>query len=109
MASSNSCWSTPRADVGRLYGDYFLPKGTFFLTNVWAIHRDEAEFELPDDFFPERWRGSKFATMKPVLDDNVLRVHYGWGSGRRVCAGQRLAENSFVSLTFPTFRVSKSY
>lgn len=79
------------------YQHYFFPKGTIFLINVWEIHRDEDEYDDPGAFIPERWLDSKFGTRKPVLNDNIRRVHYGWGAGRRACAGQRLAENSLVS------------
>jgi hypothetical protein len=79
------------------YGDYFFPKGTMFFANAWSIHRT-AEFESPDDFIPERFMNNKFGVKgdKDVGDDK-RRISYGFGAGRRVCSGQRLAENSLVS------------
>ncbi|KAI0016578.1 cytochrome P450 [Xylariomycetidae sp. FL0641] len=70
------------------YQGYYLPKGTIFFANTWAIHRDESEYERPDDFIPK------------LVDENAddhRRVSYGFGAGRRVCPGQRLARNSLVS------------
>lgn len=79
------------------YGEYFFPKGTMFFANAWSIHRT-SEFESPDDFVPERWLDNKYGiqTEKGAGDDK-RRVQYGFGAGRRVCSGQRLAENSLVS------------
>ena len=82
-----------------IYQGYFLPKGTIFLTNVWAIHRDEEKYDNPYDFVPERWLNNKFGTKNPVQDNkDQRRVHYGWG--RRAYAGQRLAENFLVSVHY---------
>lgn len=81
------------------YEGYVLPKGTIVIANAWAIHRDEAEYESPDDFIPERFLDNKFGTRDPVAanSEDHRRVTYGFGAGRRVCPGQRLAENSLVS------------
>ena len=67
--------------------------------NAWSIHRTD-EFESPDDFIPERFMENKFGikSQKDVdLTDDKRRVQYGFGAGRRICSGQRLAENSLVS------------
>jgi cytochrome P450 len=78
------------------YGDYFFPKGTMFFANAWSIHRT-AEFKSPDDFVPERFMHNKFGVKADKdIGDDKRRVSYGFGAGRRVCSGQRLAENSLV-------------
>jgi cytochrome P450 len=79
------------------YEGYFLPKGTILFANAWAIHMDENEYESPEKFIPERFLGNKFGckTGGDVSDDH-RRVTYAFGAGRRVCPGQRLAENSLV-------------
>ena len=79
------------------YEGYFLPKGTILFANTWAIHMDESEYEEPDKFIPERFIGNKFGCNTHVTD-NHRRVTYIFGAGRRVCSGQRLAENSLVPL-----------
>lgn len=78
------------------YQDYFLPKRTIFLMNVWGIHREENEYGDFYDFILERRLGNNLGTKNPVEDDNNRRVRHGSGAGRRVCAGQKLAENSQV-------------
>jgi cytochrome P450 len=81
------------------YGDYFLPKGTMLFANAWAIHREEGEYDHPEEFMPERFLDNKFGTRfsgAERLEDNNSRITYGFGAGRRVCPGQRLAENSLV-------------
>ena len=82
------------------YEGYFLPKDTIVFANTWSIHQDEAEYDRPEDFMPERFLDNRFGT-KPSRDSgndgNQRRVTYDFGAGRRVCPGQRLAENSLVS------------
>ncbi len=83
------------------YEGYFLPKGTILFANTWAIHRDEEEYEDPDEFIPERFLNNKFGAKGRSTDasEDHRRVTYGFGAGRRACPGQRLAENSLVSRT----------
>ena len=81
-----------------MYEGYFLPKGTILFANAWSIHRDEEEYEQPDNFIPERFLGNKFGIRPEAAgsQDDHRRITYAFGAGRRVCAGQRLAENSLV-------------
>lgn len=81
------------------YEGYFLPKGTILFANAWAIHNDENEYDSPEKFNPERFCDNKFGCRPGIVDnlDDRRRVTYGFGAGRRVCPGQRLAENSLVS------------
>lgn len=78
------------------YNGYSIPKGTILFANAWSVHRSE-EFADPDHFVPERFLANKFGTKSDVKgNDEGRRVLYGFGAGRRVCSGQRLAENSLV-------------
>jgi cytochrome P450 len=81
------------------YNGYLFPKGTVFFANTWAIHHDEAEYERPDEFIPDRFVNNEYGTRVPVDSkvDEHRRISYGFGAGRRVCPGQRLARNSLVS------------
>ena len=81
------------------YQGYLLPKGTIFLANTWAIHHDETQYDQPAEFRPDRFLNNKFGTRIPVDEstEDHRRISYGFGAGRRVCPGQRLARNSLVS------------
>lgn len=85
-----------------IYGDYVIPKGTMLFANAWAIHHDENVYDRPYDFMPERFLGNKFGARESdneaQQNNDNRRVTYGFGAGRRVCSGQRLAENSLVCL-----------
>jgi cytochrome P450 len=83
-----------------VYDGYLLPKGTMLFANTWSIHRDATEYDRPDDFVPERFLNNKFGTRSEnqnEASDDHRRVTYAFGAGRRICPGQRLAENSLVS------------
>ena len=78
--------------------------------NVWGIYWDEAEYKLPDKIIPARFMSNKYGTQhsnKASYDHR--RFTYGFGAGRRVCSGQRLAENSLVCLRDALFVMSASY
>ncbi len=86
-----------------VYEGYFIPRGTILFANTRAIHRDEDEYDSPDEFIPERFLNNKYGTRRnaeAVEEQRHRRVTYGFGAGRRVCPGQRLAENSLVCSTF---------
>ncbi|KAI0163026.1 cytochrome P450 [Pestalotiopsis sp. NC0098] len=81
-----------------VYQGYLLPRGTVVLANTWAIHNDEAEYDRPDRFMPDRFVGNEYGTRFPVDEkaDDHRRTSYAFGAGRRVCPGQRLAKNSLM-------------
>ncbi|KAJ1288726.1 hypothetical protein BS78_02G110600 [Paspalum vaginatum] len=68
-------------------GGYAVPRGCTVIFNSWAIMRDPAAWERPDDFVPERFldrddmdfRGKQFEFLP-------------FGSGRRLCPGVAMAE-----------------
>ncbi|KAL4881003.1 cytochrome P450 [Aspergillus karnatakaensis] len=79
------------------YKDYVFPAGTIFFANTWAIHHDENEYDNPSAFNPDRWLGgNKYGTMNTTTLDATeqRKTSYGWGAGRRICSGQKMAEAS---------------
>ena len=79
----------------------FLPKGTVVIYNTWGMHMDEAQWERPQDFIPERYEGHKLLASEYIAmgGDWKNRDHYGYGCGRRSCPGIHLAErNMFLSI-----------
>ncbi|KAL9109691.1 MAG: hypothetical protein Q9227_005729 [Pyrenula ochraceoflavens] len=77
------------------YKGYLLPKGCWTQGNVWAIHRNEREFPDPDRFDPTRFLSEN--TNRPPFPNEKGYMTFGWG--RRVCAGQGLAEQgTFITV-----------
>ncbi|KAL2534411.1 Flavonoid 3'-monooxygenase [Abeliophyllum distichum] len=58
-----------------------IPKGTTVFINSWSIGRDEALWEKPHEFRPERFLGLKM----DVKGQNFELLPFG--SGRRMCPG----------------------
>jgi cytochrome P450 len=69
-------------------GSYDVPKGSTVIFNAWAIMRDPAAWERPDEFVPER-----FLDMANQLDFRGKAFEFiPFGSGRRLCPGVPMAE-----------------
>lgn len=65
---------------------YNFPAKTLLLINQWAIHRDPATYDRPEEFNPERF------VKHPEI--SVMGAHYQllpFGTGRRICPGLPLA------------------
>ncbi|KAH8880362.1 cytochrome P450 [Thozetella sp. PMI_491] len=85
---------------------YVIPKGTTVLLNTWAVQHDPDEFLDPDVFDPSRYLANPYGTKKGGSEtgdtpqgDTSRRQTYAFGAGRRVCAGQRMAENTLMLTT----------
>lgn len=73
----------PRATLGdSFYRGVNIPSGTTVFLNAWAIHHDAERYGDFENFRPERY-------LDPA--EETLQAHYGFGSGRRMCAGVFLA------------------
>ncbi|TEB27970.1 cytochrome P450 [Coprinellus micaceus] len=76
------------------YDGYFLPKGTMFLPNIWAMMHDPEVFERPFDFMPERYL--KDGKLDLTVPDGDLAT---FGFGRRVCPGRHFAKDTLFLFT----------
>ncbi|KAI1845953.1 hypothetical protein JX266_008040 [Neoarthrinium moseri] len=81
-------------------GEYFFPKGTVFIANAWTIHRNEEEYDRPNDFIPDRFLNNPFG-LRPSfkadeLENSGRRALYAFGSGRRQCPGEQFAMTSVL-------------
>lgn len=67
--------------------------------NTWAIQHNEEDYPNADQFDPTRFLENDFGTAKsgpPGTDDSSRRRTYAFGAGRRVCAGQDMAQKSLL-------------
>ncbi|KAN0135849.1 Cytochrome P450 [Lactarius tabidus] len=67
------------------YGDYFIPKGSLVMSNLWQIANDPEIYDDPGEFRPERFLGTQSAR---ALDPHA----FVFGFGRRACPGVALAD-----------------
>ncbi|KAF7518253.1 hypothetical protein G7054_g13511 [Neopestalotiopsis clavispora] len=81
-------------------GKYAFPAGTMFIANAWTIHRNEEEYDHPDEFMPERFLHNTFG-LRPSYnakdqEKSGRRPLYAFGSGRRQCPGEQFAFTSVL-------------
>lgn len=79
------------AEDGVEIGGYAVPRGATVIFNVWAIMRDPAAWERPDEFVPERFLLDK-AVDRAVEFRGKDYEFIPFGSGRRLCPGLPMAE-----------------
>ncbi|XP_078619282.1 steroid 17-alpha-hydroxylase/17,20 lyase-like isoform X2 [Branchiostoma floridae x Branchiostoma japonicum] len=65
---------------------YQIPKGTWILPNLWALHHDPDTWGDPDVFRPERFLDE---SGKPIPKPAALMP---FGVGRRACPGEALGK-----------------
>jgi cytochrome P450 len=78
-----------------------IPANTTVVMNTWAINHDPNEYDDPDNFEPDRFLEHPLGIKKSQaaeLGDGMpsRKPSYAFGAGRRICAGQRMAENSMM-------------
>lgn len=66
--------------------------------NTWAIHHNEEDYPNANTFDPTRFLVNEFGTRSPISlpDDAGRKPTYAFGAGRRVCAGQEMAQHSLL-------------
>ncbi|RYP53263.1 hypothetical protein DL768_001703 [Monosporascus sp. mg162] len=82
------------------YGDYFIPKQSLIMANVWAInHEPKIWGQGAHHFDPARHLDSSTSQIKPVAAGNKAEPHVSFGFGRRVCPGRYIAEDMIFIFT----------
>lgn len=108
------------------YQGYVIPKGTQIIGNHWSISRDPEVFPNPNEFRLQRWFVMGDIAKAEIRKDvnhvgyGALFIYFGANSilkkrkfnpgvspgfGRRICAGQNVANRSMYSMltSFPQF------
>ncbi|KAL6647415.1 hypothetical protein ACP70R_014852 [Stipagrostis hirtigluma subsp. patula] len=74
---------------GVVINGYMVPKGCTVIFNSWAIMRDPAVWERPDEFVPGR-----FLDRAAEVDFRGKQFEFiPFGAGRRLCPGLHMAEH----------------
>ncbi|XP_034236818.1 probable cytochrome P450 304a1 isoform X1 [Thrips palmi] len=79
---------THKCTEDTFFREYFVPKGTLLIPNIWAANRDPAVFEKGDEFVPERFLDSRTGTLKKK--DPTM----AFGLGKRLCAGETFSRQT---------------
>nr|BAK09500.1 cytochrome P450 [Postia placenta] len=75
-----------------VYAGYHIPEKSIVIANSWAVVHDPALYPQPFDILPERY-------LKQEDGLNPDPRCFTFGYGRRVCPGQRLADDSVFIVT----------
>ena len=75
------------AAAGVQGGRYEIPAMTVLLVNVWAIGRDPAAWDAPEEFRPERFLQVAGGEAKAVDLRGTDYQLLPFGAGRRICPG----------------------
>jgi cytochrome P450 len=87
-----------QSTVEDTYNGYIIPNDSTIFMNTWAINHEESFYDAPNTFNPDRYLQNEFGSKSSVSPDAFKgrRMNYTFGAGRRVCPGQRFAENSMM-------------
>jgi cytochrome P450 len=76
-----------------LYRDYFIPKNSILLCNIWAMNRDPEVWGLDaHNFNPERHL-DRVTGMLKTATASTHESHTSFGFGRRICPGRNVAND----------------
>ena len=74
-------------------GGVVLQKGQEMFCNIFALHRNPAKWEKPEEFDPRRWLpGAAGSRLRSSFD------YIPFGAGQRRCIGERLANMLMLSI-----------
>ncbi|KAI8665702.1 hypothetical protein NCS56_01006900 [Fusarium sp. Ph1] len=83
------------ADQDIEYNGYIIPKGTGLMLHQNGIQMDPDIYPEPEKFNPDRFLDHPLKAGDYVgIADPYKRDHWTYGTGRRICSGMHVAENS---------------
>ncbi|KAF8488636.1 cytochrome P450 [Russula emetica] len=93
-------FSVPHAATNEdWYEGMYIPKGTVCISNIWHCNHDRAVFgDDVDEFRPERHLDEHGELLPGPIETNQAG-HVTFGSGRRICVGKDLANESLFMAT----------
>ncbi|TFK63909.1 cytochrome P450 [Pluteus cervinus] len=83
---------------------YLIPKGSYVMSNLWAMSHDESVYPEPNVFKPER-----FFNADGTLNDDDTPLAFGLG--RRICVGRHMASSAVwltIASVLATFTLTKA-
>jgi cytochrome P450 len=81
------------------YEGMYIPKGTICISNTWHCNHDRAVFgDDADEFRPERHLDEHGELLPGPIETNQAG-HVTFGSGRRICVGKDMANESLFITT----------
>lgn len=101
---TNSPFGLPRgAEEDTYFGEYFVPKGTVVLSNLWAVHMDPDIWKNPEEFNPSRFLTADASCLVSKPDHLIP-----FALGKRMCPGETLSTIEiflFLTTILQRFRV----
>lgn len=89
--------SIPHAAVAEdKYRSYRIPSGAAVVLAVWSASHDSQDFDDPRTFRPERKDPETSLLEALNAPSPKSRGFYVFGSGRRICPGMHVAENTLL-------------
>ncbi|SJL17045.1 related to cytochrome P450 CYP2 subfamily [Armillaria ostoyae] len=88
-----------------VYNDYFIPKGSLVIANVWDMTHDPKTYQDPMVFDPTRF----LARPGHVPERDPREIAFGFG--RRICPGRYLADATVFTvcaMVLSTFDISRA-
>ncbi|KAM7315098.1 cytochrome P450 2A4, partial [Ixodes scapularis] len=85
----------PNASEDVFYREYFIPKGSMVLANLWTVHMDPKLWKDPQNFDPSRFLTKDGTELGPKPESLMP-----FSVGKRMCPGETLATvEVFLNIT----------
>lgn len=78
------------------FNGFHIPKGAGIVLAIWSANNDESNFPKPRVFDPMRHNQTTTIFESQQKSDVIERGQYTFGSGRRICPGMHVAENTLL-------------